>query len=82
MVRETVGALFDQRIHDRDHVISVFRRHNAAVRATLPPERLLVYEVARGWEPLCEFLGAEPPGEPMPKTNTTAEFQARAAASD
>ena len=77
MVQKVVGALFDQRIHDHDHVISVFKRHNARVREVIPPERLLVYEIADGWAPLCDFLGVPAPDGPMPKVNTTEEFQAR-----
>lgn len=77
MVQKVVGALFDQRIHDHDHVLDVFRRHNARVREVIPANRLLVYEVADGWGPLCEFLGVPMPDTPMPKLNTTEEFQAR-----
>jgi hypothetical protein len=77
MFRKVIGALFDQRIRDHDHVIGVFERHNAEVRRRIPPERLLVYEVSQGWEPLCTFLGVPVPDAPMPKTNTTEEFLAR-----
>ncbi len=80
MVRKTVGSLFDQRMHDHDLCIEVFKRHNAEVRKRIPANRLLVYEVAQGWEPLCKFLGVPAPATPMPKTNTTEEFVARTAA--
>jgi hypothetical protein len=79
MAAAVVGALFDQQLHDRELCTRVFREHNARVRATIPAERLLVYEVAQGWGPLCEFLGVPVPDTPMPKTNTTEEFQARIA---
>src|SRR5581483_11275643 len=82
MVRAVVGALFDQRLHDREVCTRVFREHNARVRATIPPERLLVYEVAQGWGPLCAFLGVPVPDAPMPKTNTTEEFQMRVASGE
>jgi hypothetical protein len=81
MITKVVGALFDQRIHDHDHVVSVFKAHNARVREVIPAERLLVYELADGWAPLCDFLGLPIPDGPMPKVNTTEEFQARVAAS-
>ena len=77
MVRKAIGALFDQRIHDHDHCIEVYERHNARVRQVISPERLLVYEIADGWDPLCAFLGVAVPDGPMPKLNTTEEFQAR-----
>ena len=79
MVAAVVGTLFDGKLHDRELCTRVFREHNARVRATIPPERLLVYEVAQGWGPLCEFLGVPVPDGPMVKTNTTEEFQARLA---
>jgi hypothetical protein len=61
-------------MRDHDHVIDVFMRHNAAVRRRISPDRLLVYQIEQGWEPLCRFLGAGVPATPMPKTNTTEEF--------
>src|SRR5262249_54895206 len=73
MISKVIGRLFDQRLADKDKVISVFEAHNAAVRAALPPERLLVWSVAEGWGPLCGFLGVEVPDGPMPKVNTTEE---------
>jgi hypothetical protein len=79
MVAAVVGSLFDGKLHDRELCTRVFREHNARVRATIPPERLLVYEVAQGWEPLCKFLGVPVPDGPMVKTNTTEEFRARVA---
>jgi hypothetical protein len=56
-----------------------FRRHNEEVRATIPPKRLLVYEVGSGWEPLCAFFGVPVPAEPYPSENSRAEFVARVA---
>jgi hypothetical protein len=79
MFRKVIGRLFDQRMRDHDHVIDVFKRHNAEVRRRIAPERLLVYEVAQGWEPLCKFLGVAAPDTPMPKTNSTEEFIQRRA---
>jgi hypothetical protein len=77
MLDAVVGRLFDDKLHDREVCTRVFREHNARVRATIPPERLLVYEVAQGWGPLCGFLGVPVPDTPMPKVNTTEEFQGR-----
>lgn len=49
-------------------------------RAEIPAARLVEWTAADGWEPLCAALGVAVPDEPFPLTNTTAEFQARAAA--
>jgi hypothetical protein len=40
----------------------------------IPKERLLVYNVSEGWEPLCAFLNPSVPAEPYPKTNSTQFF--------
>ena len=39
------------------------------VKATVPPERLLVYSVKEGWEPLCNFLDKPIPDEKFPHIN-------------
>ena len=67
---------FDHRFEDRAHALAVFNAHNAAVVAALPAERLLVYRVADGWPPLCQFLGLPEPPAPFPHVNSTANFKA------
>jgi hypothetical protein len=54
----------------------VYLEHNALVRKLCPPERLLEFKLGSGWEPLCEFLGAEmpPPDVPYPNVNDTEMF--------
>lgn len=58
----------------KENVIAAFERHNAEVIATIPPERLLVFEAAHGWEPLCSFLGVPVPDQAFPRTNSREEF--------
>ncbi|SPT58672.1 MULTISPECIES: sulfotransferase family protein [Actinomadura] len=75
MARATVhDRVFGGRIGDRDHVLGVYERHIAEVRNALPPERLLVFDVADGWKPLCAFLGVPVPDEPFPRSNERAEW--------
>ncbi|HUN24730.1 MAG TPA: sulfotransferase [Steroidobacteraceae bacterium] len=71
---------FDHRMHDRDHLLAVYERHNVEVRRCFSPERLLVYDVAEGWTPLCRFLGVPVPAQPFPRANTTEAFRERRAA--
>jgi hypothetical protein len=55
---------------ERAHCIQVFNAHNAAVQRLVPKDRLLVFRVAEGWEPLCQFLGCPvPEGIPFPHLN-------------
>ncbi|HEY4029516.1 MAG TPA: sulfotransferase [Caulobacteraceae bacterium] len=69
-----------ERINDRAYMIDYFHRHEAEVKATIAPERLLIYPVGSGWEPLCAFLGVEVPDEPYPSENSRADFAQRSAA--
>lgn len=52
---------FDGRADDRDYAIARFREHNSEVQRSIPPDRLLVFDVGDGWEPLCRFLGVDVP---------------------
>jgi sulfotransferase family protein len=67
-------------LNDRDWMIDYYRRHDAEVRATVPKERMLVYPVGSGWEPLCDFLGVPVPDEPFPSENSRKAFVGRLAA--
>ena len=58
-----------------EHVASeVFERHNREVQERVPADRLLVFRVQDGWEPLCKFLGRDvPAGIPFPHLNEGKE---------
>ena len=75
IVERVFGGILD----DRDHVLTAYRRNIEAVRAGLPKERLLVFDVAEGWAPLCAFLDLPVPAAPFPRTNTTQDFLDRMA---
>lgn len=46
-----------------------FQSFHETVRQTVSPERLLEFNVADGWDPLCKFLGVKPPSHPFPRVN-------------
>jgi hypothetical protein len=75
-----VNKVFGGNLTDREHALAVYRRNIETVEAALPKERLLVFDVAQGWEPLCAFLELPVPDDPFPSTNTTKQFQERMAA--
>jgi Sulfotransferase domain len=52
-------------------------RHTEEVKRVVPAERLLVWEVADGWGPLCEFLEVEQPDGPLPHVNERDAFVER-----
>jgi len=39
------------------------------IRGLVPPERLLEWNIADGWEPLCKFLGKPAPNIEFPHAN-------------
>ena len=59
----------------------VFREHNEAVRAHFAGRegKLLELDLTRGadWQPLCGFLGIEPPAEPFPFANQRFQTPSR-----
>ena len=59
---------------DRKGLVEAFEAHEAAVKATIAPERLLIFDVRHGWEPLCAFLDKSVPVSPFPRTNSKDEF--------
>jgi Sulfotransferase domain len=72
-------GIFGGRFAERDHAIAVFERHVADVRAATPAERLLVFNVAEGWGPLCEFLEVAEPAHPFPRLNDATSMRRRIA---
>ena len=68
------AATFDGRVFDKEHCLQVYSKHNERVRQTVPAERLLVFRVEQGWEPLCRFLGVDVPDEPFPRVNVGANL--------
>lgn len=75
---EWAGAVIGQggfpRGLDADGLKRAFIAHNETVKAAIPREQLLVYQVSEGWAPLCAFLGVAQPSEPFPRTNNRSEF--------
>ncbi len=65
---------FYDRFEDKDYTIATYNRHIEEVKRNVSPERLLVYEVKEGWEPLCVFLGVEVPEKPFPHLNESGNF--------
>jgi len=72
-----MGDMFGGRFEDKEHAIEVFEGWNEEAKERVPAERLLVYEVKKGWGPLCEFLRVEAPGKPFPHLNDAAVFRGK-----
>jgi hypothetical protein len=69
-----VEKFFGKDLKNKTKVIGNFNDYNQQVYKTVPKERLLVYDVKSGWEPLCKFLNVPVPLIPFPNSNTKDEF--------
>jgi hypothetical protein len=76
MITEVIDRRFTPGWRDRETAIAAYEAHNAEVRASVPPGRLVEWRPGDGWEPLCGALGVTVPSDPFPHVNTTAEFRA------
>ena len=45
------------------------------IKRITPKDRLLIYKIEDGWEPLCKFLDKPVPGVPFPRVNETKAVQ-------
>jgi Sulfotransferase domain len=63
--------------YEPQQLIEQMERHTEAVRRAVPAERLLVWEVGDGWDPLCEFLEVDVPSGPLPHANDRGTFLER-----
>ena len=67
-------GLFKNNFSDRESTKLVYYEHIESVKKIIPVDKLLIYNVKEGWEPLCEFLDVDVPGILFPKVNDTAEM--------
>jgi hypothetical protein len=67
---------FQGRFLDKTFAEEVFNKHIEEVKASVPVDKLLVYDVSEGWAPLCNFLNVPEPQEPLPHTNKREDFKA------
>ena len=70
----------DPETHDRDYMVGRMTAHNEEVKRTIAPDRLLIFNPADGWAPLCAFLDLPVPDTPFPHVNSSEEFRERISA--
>ena len=68
---------FNGAMADKEAALAAFDKRIDDVRAALPSERLLVFDVAQGWAPFCAFLDRPVPDGDFPRSNAYDEFWAK-----
>ena len=56
-----------------DVAVEFYNTWKDAVIAEVTKDRLLIFQVKDGWNPLCEFLGVGSPSSQFPRMNDTKE---------
>jgi len=79
MVLAMLKNVFHASVHEltKEQAIKVYSDWITEVQATVPKDKLLVFNVKEGWQPLCDFLGVPVPNEPFPRVNDTKTFRFR-----
>jgi hypothetical protein len=63
---DLLASRFTPEWTDENACKAAYERHNAAVRKTIPADRLLEWRAGDGWDPICDALGVPIPPEPFP----------------
>jgi Sulfotransferase domain len=71
------GLIDDAENTTSESMMAALERFDEEVKATVPSDRLLVWSVGDGWEPLCEFLELPVPDTPFPHLNDSKVFSDR-----
>lgn len=62
-------------MENKKAAIAEYNAHIEDVKAHVPPEKLLIFTVDQGWEPLCKFLDVPVPATPFPNVNDKAQVK-------
>ena len=77
-IRILEDSYFEGRFIEKEYAVKRYIQWNEDVKNTYDSDRLLVYAVTEGWEPVCDFLGVPvPEGKPFPHLNHPEVFHGR-----
>ena len=68
-------GLFDAIGSGRVAAIKYYKKWIDQVKRTVPKDRLLIYNIDEGWEPLCRFLNKPKPNCPFPFIDDIVEIE-------
>lgn len=77
--RKAILGFFGAKTADeiRLNARTVYDRHYKMLQETVPTEKLLVYRMGEGWEPICEFLDKPVPDTEFPWINEAEALKAK-----
>jgi hypothetical protein len=75
-LNDCIAARFNNDI-SKENLIKYYNDYIEDVKKKCPSEKLLIFNVKEGWEPLCKFLNVPVPLEEFPRINDTKEFNKR-----
>lgn len=67
---------FAGRFEDKERTRAMYEERIETIKATVPGDRLTIWNLGDGWEPLAEMLGVPAPEEEFPHLHDTNEFRA------
>lgn len=74
MKKTYLSKQFNGNFDSETQAKSVFFEHIENVKSHVPKDKLLVFNVSDGWNPLCDFLELPIPNEPFPHLNKKENF--------
>jgi hypothetical protein len=54
---------------EKEKWVNAYQEHIDEVKKNVSPDRLIVYRVEEGWEPVCSFLNLPVPDKDFPREN-------------
>ena len=70
-------GLFDAIEEGEQASVEYFNKWMEEVKGIVPEEKLLIFDVRQGWQPLCQFLDVPVPNQDFPNTNDTKMMKQR-----
>jgi len=78
-LHELLSDRFTERWREPRAATAAYERHNAGVRSTTYPHRLVEWRTGDGWDRVCRALNLPLPDQLFPHVNTRADCQERIA---
>jgi len=69
--------LFDAIEEGEEASVEYFTNWIEEVKKNVPEEKLLIFDVRQGWQPLCQFLDVPVPETDFPNTNDSKMMKKR-----